>query len=137
MRSFTDALAGRPGDRIARARPTRPTPPGSSTGIRRLALFAAGCAATLPELREWPPQRTAMITTERSSLASCIVSGLRAADPGTLRTLAGGLMQESAETRAAPHSGAGLRRVLDALLRPRPSCSPHVDGVVGRGWARR
>jgi hypothetical protein len=67
-----------------------------------LAAFylLAGCASTLSELRQLPPRRTATIVAERPALASCIVSGLRVADRGSVltRTLAGGLIYQTEES---------------------------------------
>jgi len=39
-------------------------------------------------------------------------------------------------TRPAPACRCRLRRVLDALLRPRPLAPPHLVGLVGGDWAR-
>ena len=69
---------------------------------RRTSLLAfsllAGCALTLSELRQAPPQRTATTVAERAPLASCILSGLRAADPGTFVPRAGSLIYQTEES---------------------------------------
>jgi hypothetical protein len=58
----------------------------------------AGCGSTLSELRQASPQRTATVMADRPALVSCIISGLRVADPGTFRVLAGGLIYQTEES---------------------------------------
>jgi hypothetical protein len=58
----------------------------------------AGCASTLPELRQAPPQRTATVLADRPALISCVISGLRAAEPGTILVRAGGLNYQTEES---------------------------------------
>jgi hypothetical protein len=83
---------------------------------RRASLLVAfyllaGCGSTLSELRQAPPQRTATIIAERPGLVSCIISGLRAADPGTFRVLAGGLIYQTRVQRAPRSSVVDRARV--------------------------
>lgn len=69
-----------------------------TASIAVACYFLAGCASTLSELRQAPPQRTATIVAERSELVPCIISGLRVADPGTILVRAGGLIYQTEES---------------------------------------
>ena len=99
----------------------------------------AGCASTLSELCQAPPQRTATIVAERSALVSCVISGLSAAEPGTFLVRAGGLNYQTEEsttrseiTGYGPSASGGQSPYFILTL---TTASPHV--AIESRWNSR
>jgi len=102
------------------------------------ALLLGGCASSLPEVRESSPLRAATITAERSTLASCIVSGLRAADPGTIRLLAGSLIYQTEEgatsTEIIGYGPAPAGGFMPVYMLTLTTAGPEVAIQSRRNW---
>jgi hypothetical protein len=112
------------------------TAPDGRAGVRRAAT--RGCASSLPEVRESSPLRAATITAERSTLASCIVSGLRAADPGTIRLLAGSLIYQTEEgatsTEIIGYGPAPAGGFMPVYMLTLTTAGPRVAIESRRNW---